>query len=120
MGCFFGIYLKQMGKLLALEIGKEFKIGSQGIGYKTGYESVGEFISRILPNVFVIAGIILFFLILLGGFSILTASGDKEKVSQGSKTLTAALVGFVIIFAAYWIIQVIEVITGISIFKAGI
>lgn len=109
-----------MRKLLALDIGKEFWLRKDtGIGNQPGYRTVGEFISKILPNVYIIAGLILFFLIFLGGFGLLTAGGDPEKIAQGGKTITAAIAGFAIIFASYWIIQIIEVLTGVSIFNLG-
>jgi len=101
-------------------IGGEFKLGNQGIAEKPAFNSLGDFISALLPNVYIIAGLILFFLILLGGFGILTAGGNPEKLAQGSKALTAALIGFLIIFASYWIIQIIEVLTGVKIFNPGV
>jgi uncharacterized membrane protein len=103
------------GKLLAqIEIGKAFQIGGEGIGDKSGYESIGAFVSTLLPNVYIIAGIILFFLFIFGGFSIITASGDPEKAKQGQQALTSAIIGFVLVFASYWIIQIIEVLTGLK------
>lgn len=110
-----------MDKLLAkINIGDEFKIGSEGIGVKAGYDSIGDFLSILLPNVYIIAGLILFFLILLGGYGLLAAGDDPEKLKQSSKAVTASLAGFLIIFLSYWIIQIIEVLTGIDIFKSGI
>ncbi|OGD62295.1 hypothetical protein A2160_00695 [Candidatus Beckwithbacteria bacterium RBG_13_42_9] len=103
-----------------VDIGKAFKIGSESIGTKTGYSSIGAFVSTILPNVYIVAGIILFFLFILGGFSIITSSGDPEKTKQGQQTLMAAIVGFVLVFASYWIIQIIEVLTGVKIFMPNI
>jgi len=113
-----------MDKLLAqddvgVNIGEAFKIGSEGIGIKTGYGSIGELLSALLPNVYIIAGLILFFLILLGGYGLLASGSDPEKLKQSSKAVTAALAGFLIIFVSYWIIQIIELITGIDIFKSG-
>lgn len=112
-----------MSKILlsAIDIGMEFELKKdQGIcegGTCTGgYSSIGAFISSLLPNAFVVAGLILFFLILFAGFTMIMAGGDSEKLSQGKKTLTAALAGFALIFASYWIIKIIEVITGIKIF----
>ena len=111
-----------MNKLLAqgVDIGQAFQLGGEGIGTKSGYESVGSFLSGILPNVYIIAGLILFFLILMGGYGLLAAGDDPEKLKQSSKTFTAAIGGFLIIFVSYWIIQIIEVLTGIAIFDPGV
>jgi len=105
-----------MRNLLAVDIGKEFKFGNQGVGQIEGYKTLGGFISSLLPNVYVIAGLILLFLTLFGGFGLLSAGGDKEKIAQGSKTITAAVVGFAIIFVSFWLIKLIEVLTGVTIF----
>lgn len=39
-------------------------------------------------------------IILVGGFQMMTASGDPEKFSKGKKTLLYAVIGFVIILLA--------------------
>ena len=99
-----------------VDIGKQFLIGDKGIGDSNKpYESLGSVISFLLPNVLLVAGIILFFLILFGGFTIITSAGNSEKAAEGSKTLTAAVAGFAIIIFAYWIMEIIKTITGVSI-----
>ncbi len=106
-----------MDKLLAkIDIGQSFLFNGRGIGEIPEYNSLGAFISSLLPNVYIIAGLILFFLIIFSGYGLLSAGGDPEKLKQSSKVLTATITGFIIIFASYWIIQIIEVITGIPIF----
>lgn len=84
----------------------------------SAYSSIGELISSILPNIYTLAGIILFFLLIGGGLAIIISAGQEnpEGAAKGKKAVTAALVGFLIIFASYWIIQIIEVITGVKIF----
>ncbi len=101
---------------MAFNIGDAFKIGSDPIKGKTGYGTIGEFVSTVLPNVYVLAGLIMFFLILLGGIGLISAGGDTEKIQAGSKKITIAIAGFAIIFLSYWIIQIIEILTGLTIF----
>jgi len=108
---------------LAFKIGEEFKLGGEGgIGEAAGYGSIGELISAILPNIYVFAGIILFILLIVGGLMVIinAGKGEQEGVQTGQKAITAALVGFLIIFASYWIMQIIEIITGIKIFESGL
>jgi hypothetical protein len=42
--------------------------------------------------------------------------GESESTKKGSQAIAAALIGFLIIFASYWIIQLVETITGLTIF----
>ena len=101
---------------MAFNIGKTFLVGNTGIGEKTGYGTIGEFVSVVLPNVYVLAGLIMFFLILLGGIGLISAGGDTEKIQAGSKKITISIIGFAVIFVSYWIIQIISLLTGIEIF----
>jgi hypothetical protein len=89
------------------------------IGEKFGspFSSIGELISALLPNIYMLAGIILFILLIGGGFGIIISAGrgEKEGVAKGGKAVTAALIGFLVIIASYWIIQIISVVTGLNI-----
>ena len=108
--------------LAQVDIGEAFKLkpNDTGIANTKGYGSLGEFISTMLPNVFVLASIILFILLIVGGFVMITSAGNPEKQKSGSKALTAAITGFIIIFASFWVIKLIEFLTGISIFTTGV
>jgi hypothetical protein len=109
-----------MSRYLAVNIGEAFKIGDQGIANKPGYENLGTFLSPIIRNIYVIAGLILFFLILGGGFAIISSGGNPQQKAQGGKAITSAIIGFLIIFASFWIIQIIQFLTGIKIFNPGV
>ena len=113
---------------LAFDIGEQFWLREptpgvgEGIRKAVGYGSIGELISAILPNIYIFAGIILFILLIVGGLMVIINSGkgEQEGVQTGQKAITAALVGFLIIFASYWIMQIIEIVTGIKIFESGL
>lgn len=101
---------------LAFDIGEALFEEHAGLSPKT---TLGEIISNILPNIYILAGVILFFLLIGGGLMFIFSAGQEnpEGAAKGKKAITAALVGFLIIFASYWIIQIVEVITGIDILK---
>jgi len=104
--------------LAQVDIGKEWILNpTQTITGASQFQTPGALISIILKNVYVIAGILLFALMILGGFSFIQGSGEKDpkKTGKGMKVIIAALKGFLIIFASYWIIQIIEIITGMKI-----
>lgn len=104
---------------LAVDIGEEFKLQPQGSGIAQapGYASIGELISSFLPNIYVIASLILFVLLIVGGFAIITSGDNSQKKGQGAKAVTSAVAGYIIIFVSYWIIKLIEFLTGVKIFS---
>ena len=102
---------------LAFNIGEQFWLKEdQGIKGSV-YESLGGFISAILPNVYIIAGIIAFVLVLIAGlmFIINAGKGESEQAKKWQGTLTASIAGLLIIFLSYWIMQIIKTVTGLDI-----
>lgn len=103
-----------------MDIGKLF-FGAESNNplVESGVKGVGPLISSLIGNILVIAGVVMLFFIMWGGLEIIRGSGsaDQEQAARGRKVLTTAIVGFLIIVASYFIIQIIEVITGISILK---
>lgn len=57
------------------------------------------------------------FLLVLGGIGVIAGAGgdNPERAAKGKQAVTSAIIGFIIIIVAYWIIQIIENITGITI-----
>ncbi|MDD3532382.1 MAG: hypothetical protein PHW57_03595 [Candidatus Shapirobacteria bacterium] len=107
-------------KILALNLGEAFKIApDKGIGQATQFQSLGNLLSAILPNVYVVSGLILLFFLIFGGLAVILGAGkgDQEQVEKGKKVLTGTLVGFLVIFASYWIVQILEILTGVKIFN---
>ena len=108
-----------MKSLAQVNIGEHFwvKEGEGIINRFPNLGSMGSFFSILLGNIYVIAGIILFFLLIGGGLMVIVSAGsdNPEGAARGKKAITAAIVGFLIIFTSYWIIQIIEAITGLEI-----
>jgi len=111
-----------MVMVFSVSIGNEFLIGNKPITDPKRFPDLGTLISNFLPNIYVLAGIILFLLLIGGGYGIImgSGSGDSNQVGKGQKAVTSAIVGFVLIFASYWIIQIIQVITGMNILESGL
>lgn len=88
----------------------------------TADRGVGSLVSVILSNSIVIAGVIMFVLILIGGIGIISSAGsnDPQGAAKGQKMISGAVIGFLLIFASYWIIQIIEEITGLNILNPGL
>jgi hypothetical protein len=76
----------------------------------------GGIVSRLLLFLFPLAGLVLFAMIVWGGFEILVKANESQKaLDAGRNRITAAIVGFLLLFSSYWIIQIAEVIFGIVI-----
>lgn len=89
----------------------------QNISGVTMPQNLGEIISKFVPYIFGAAGILLFFLLIWGGFSWMTAKGDPKATAAAREKITKAVVGFAIIFTAYWLVQILGKILGITQFQ---
>lgn len=76
-----------------------------------------EIISQIILFAFPIAGGVLMVYLLVGGFNWMTSGGDPKKVARARGIVTNALVGFVIMFMAYWIVQLIAEVFDIEVLR---
>lgn len=105
---------------LAFDIGQEYQLGDRGISQV--FPTVGSLFSTILFNLYGLAGLILLFLLIFGGLNIIIGAGKQEsdKVQKGQKAVSGAVIGFIIIFASYFIIQLIQALTGVNILNPGI
>ncbi len=103
-----------MNNLLAqVNIGNSFLGGSAS---KLGnINRVNVYVSALIAGAISLAGIILLVILIMGGISMIQGAGksDPQKMEQGKKAATSALIGFVVVFAAYWIVQLIVTITGL-------
>jgi Zn-dependent protease with chaperone function len=94
----------------AINIGDKF---NSPWGDTSGLHSIGNLVSIIIGIAFALAGLILLFYMIVGGIGMIAGAGENnpQKVGQGKQALTSALIGFVVVFVAYWIIRIIELIT---------
>jgi len=70
-----------------------------------------------LRYVFAIAGIMLLIYLILGGLQLMFAKGDPKAVQASWTKITNAVIGFVIVFVAYWITQLVANVLNIQIMK---
>ncbi len=76
--------------------------------------TIGNLISEALKYTLPFAGLILFGILIWGGFELLTSQGNPEATKKAQDKITSAVIGFVIIFIAYWIVQALQVIFGLE------
>ena len=75
----------------------------------------GLVVSSLLPFVFILGGIVMGGMLVIGGFDILTSMGSEDKLKEGSEKIKNALIGFLLLFGSYWIAQIAELLFKIPI-----
>jgi uncharacterized membrane protein len=108
--------------LAQVPIGPNLTDNTGGNSIGTRYNSFGPLINAVLKNSLTIAGIIFLALLIFGGISMIASAGssDSKKAAQSKQTITSAVIGLIIVFSAYFIIQIITVITGVEILNSGL
>lgn len=101
--------IKQANPVTNFDAGNGLEIVSQLLGGGSG-GGVG-----ILAIAIVLAGIGLLVMIVMGGFAMLSNPTNPEAQNKGKAQITYGLVGFLVVFLAYWIMQILEIIFGINV-----
>jgi hypothetical protein len=80
------------------------------------FDQIGDLVSVIAQNAFIFAGIIAFVLLIGAGFGMIASagSGDTKQLERGKKAMTGAVIGLLVIVGSFWIVQIVEAITGLK------
>jgi hypothetical protein len=107
-----------MKPVFAFDIGQAIKIDGGSLAQT--YPNTGTLITMIVKNGAIVAGIILLTLLIVGGLMFIIGAGsdDLKKVQNAQNIIVSALIGFAVIFLAFIIIQIIQVITGLNILNS--
>lgn len=83
-----------------------------GVPTLRGLEGVFE---NVIQVVLGLAGIVLFIMLIMGGFRFITAGGDPKAIESAKKTLTYAIGGIVLIALSFLILRFISTFTGVDV-----
>lgn len=104
-----------------MQLAQQVKIGNMTVDgplnkdpSKPQFTDLASIVNNAIPMLFGIAGIILLAYILWGGFDFLTSMGDPKKAEAGKNKITAAIIGFLIIFVSFWIVQLVKTLLKIT------
>lgn len=94
--------------LAQVNIGSTFppaKIGS--------FQTLSGVVSFFLPKILILGGVIFFILIIVAGVGVLGSAGSSDAHAQEKARgfLTYSIIGLIIMFSAYWILQIINYLT---------
>jgi cytochrome bd-type quinol oxidase subunit 2 len=74
----------------------------------TGFaDDFGSLVNGVLSFVMVIAALLVFMYLILGGIEWITSGGDKGKTESARNKITAAVIGLVILAASYAILLIV-------------
>jgi hypothetical protein len=78
--------------------------------------NIGDFISKsgIMDYIFGAAAIALLIYLVLGGLQMMTSQGEPKTMQGAQAKITNALLGFVIIIVAFFIVQLVGNLLGLQ------
>lgn len=83
-----------------------------------GANQLGPVIANAINFLFVVAAILALAFLVMGGIKWLTSQGEKEGINKARETIVAAVVGLIIIFLSYLIVNfILNLFVGVSLFN---
>jgi len=77
--------------------------------------TIPQMISWGLRIILIVAGLIFFFMLILGGIKWILSGGDKGATESARSQVTSALIGLVIVFSAWAIAALLGSVFGVNI-----
>lgn len=76
--------------------------------------SLGEVINRLMLVIVPFAGVLLFLILIWGGYDFLLSGGNAEKVKKGKQKIGAALAGFLLLVLSYLAVKIVSQVFGLG------
>lgn len=70
---------------------------------------------NLLGVITTLAGIALAVMLVVGGFKLIFAGGDKQKIQSARQTFTTAIIGLALMVVAWFVLLLIQEFTGIQV-----
>ncbi|MBI1863550.1 hypothetical protein HYS00_05540 [Candidatus Microgenomates bacterium] len=80
--------------------------------------NIGMLVNFLGPLAMAIGAFICLAMLLWGGFLYITSGGEQDKIQQGKRTLTYALIGLVVMITAMLFVNVLAYVLGVKSFFA--
>lgn len=84
------------------------------IGFGAG--GISQFLSRVIELIYIVAGIVFVFMVIVSAFQWMISGGDKEAVGKARGRLTYAIIGITILALGFVIVKLVGQITGFEFF----
>ena len=97
---FLGCGIAQAAPNLSNVLGNVNDAGDKA-GYQVGGPNAFDIFSAFITAVISIIGVVFIALMIYAGYLWMTARGNEEQVTKAKNLITAAVIGIIIVFAAY-------------------
>ncbi len=81
---------------------------------------IGKLISALVGTVLIIAALLAFLYLILGGIKWITSGGDKAGMEEARNKITHAIVGLIIVGAAWAVMTLVQNFLGVQIIGGSI
>jgi len=95
-------------------VGDKTQIYTINSGFTGLPTTISAIVTKAFPFIFALAGVGLLLMIIAAGFTLMTSAGDAKKMEDGKNKLTFAIVGFLVIFTAFWVVQLLGTMFGVA------
>jgi len=80
--------------------------------------TLGTVVEKTTPYIFFFAGLSLLIYFTFAGFNLMNSGGDPQKVKAAQAKMTTAILGFIIVFSAFWVVQFAGLFLGLDVFNS--
>jgi len=89
-------------------------------GSDDGVTFIGQFLPQMMTLLVVIAGIVFFFMLIIGAIKWISSGGDKGAIESARGQITNAIIGISILFMTWAIATLLERIFGIQLLQVDL
>ncbi len=95
---------------------QSLNLGSQTIQgpLDSSVDSLGKIITKSLNFIMPIAGIVLLFVLISGGYDYIMSQGNADKMKSAQAKITSGIIGFILLIASFLITRLIATIFGLG------
>lgn len=89
--------------------------GGSGQFGNLGNVTISSLVSGAINIILIIAALILLLVLLGGGIAVMTSGGNPQQQGNGQKAITGAIIGLLVVFGAWAIVNLLNIFFGIDI-----
>ncbi|MEK7597879.1 MAG: hypothetical protein AAB441_04510 [Patescibacteria group bacterium] len=95
---------------------QSLNLGSQTIEgpLDSSVDSLGAIISKGLGFIMPMAGIVLLFVLISGGYDYMMSQGNPDKIKAGQAKITSGIIGFILLIISFLVTRLIAYIFGLG------